>query len=57
MVFKLARAVVGLEVATEVLFVATTEEFLFYLVDVGQVVGPAGGLVFVGFLYQVIPRA
>ncbi len=40
MVFELARAGVVLEVATEVVFVAATEVFLFYLVDVGQVIGP-----------------
>ncbi len=40
-VFELARAGVVSEVATEVVFVAGTEVFLFYLVDVGQVVGPS----------------
>ncbi len=38
-VFKLARAVVGSEVATEVVVVATAEELVFDLVNVGQVFG------------------
>ena len=38
-VFELARADICSEVGTEVLFVAAMEEFLFYLADVGQVVG------------------
>ena len=33
------RADVGSEVATEVLFVLAKEEFLFDLVDAGQVIG------------------
>jgi hypothetical protein len=39
-VFELVRAGVVSEVVMEVVFVAATEVFLFYLVNVGQVAGP-----------------